>query len=179
MASAELEAIRKLSELVTEQHKESTERDKILDGHVRALWKRVDGREPRSGPDGALLPLPKKDPRAESESIPPIPIEEHVSGHDLGLAAIDGRLIVVESTLKSVNSHVTKTHDMQTAQTKAMGIGLSFFKYLGSKEGLRAVATVIAALAGLLAAVNTTYANYKKFNAVTTTQQTQTTTRIP
>jgi len=159
------EAVNSLKNLTVSNHEEVRKRLLNTDDHIRTLYKKVDGKDLPPGPNGSLPPVAsKRDPRVDEEVITPIPLERHVSNHDTDLEAVEGRLIVLESKTDRIASHVTKTHDMQTAQTKAMGIGLSFFKYLASKDGIRAIGVVIAALAALLAAFNTSYANWQKFS---------------
>jgi len=168
-------AVTSLTEITVNQHEENRKRFGVIDGHIRALWKRVDGTEPPRGPNGSLPPisLPKKrDPRAEPEDgdgetiseevTTPIPLDEHVSNHDMNIAALESRVIILDRKFDRVAAHVAKTHHMTEKQSKAMGIDLSFFKYLASKDGIKGIGVIVAAVAAIIAALNTGYANYQQ-----------------
>ncbi len=153
-----------------EQHEETRLEFRQMRGHIAKLWRKVNGSDPppptqKKGPDGRVIeesPFRSSDrPEGEDEDGE-VPLDElakegfrMASNADMEIAALRSETM---TEFARVAKKIDKIAAVNKEQSDYAGIGKKGRKYLFSREGIKATATLIAAVTGLVAAIGTCYA---------------------
>jgi hypothetical protein len=152
------------------KHHEQTRKDVAqIRGHVIALWRKVNGSDPPSpaqklDEEGRVVeetPFGHRKKKEETLAVT-VPLDElaeagfaKASALDLEVAALRAEtmtgFVKLDTQIKGVMS-------LNKVQSDYAGIGKKGRAYLFSREGIKATATLIAAVTGLVAALGTCYA---------------------
>lgn len=140
--------LRDVMDVILKNNQDNNIRHDRAERHILALWKVVTGKDPNGGPPNA-----EGLPQLGDPSMPPpdtTPIIQHVSGHDLELAAL-------RSDVAQVQNIVARTDRETSKQSNFLGIGLRGIQYLTSPAGRKSVTTYMAAIGALIAAAAGAY----------------------
>lgn len=119
--------------------------------HIARLWKQVRGSDPPTNEPASNPATTERPPLDE------IAAEAHKlsSQNDLELSALESRMIV---GFEKLNVDIAAVRGINEHQTKAMGLNQKGHVGLFTREGVKSVATIIAAITGLVTATGYAYA---------------------
>jgi hypothetical protein len=177
-ANGATQGLQELRNLTIAQHQTTSRSILALNRNLGVLWKRVHGPSdppPALDADAAPVEVPIDDsPPPLSEQVQEA--YDHASGVSMELQALESRVIV---GFAASDRRSKKLEEEMKKQSDWMGIGLVGLKWVGSREGAKAILTLIAAIGALYAAFRPAHVDHATLPAQVVYVQPPATVAVP